>query len=358
MNADAAEVFPVGEFLAEELDERGWTQSEFAEILGRPSQFVSEIVSGKKEITRESATQIAAAFGTSPQYWLNLQDAYLLWKQAQDTQTKDRLDDVRTRARIKDLAPVSILKQRNIIRGESTTDQARELERLYGLDDIFSDPEIMVAARRSKADDRVSGTQLAWIACVRQRAVERNAKEYDRDALQKLARNLTREIRAPGDFARLPTLFAEVGVHLVYVEAFPGSKMDGCAFLLEGGSPVIGISGRGKRFDKVLFTVLHEVAHITLGHLDEQEFVIDDPGESPTLGDEGSADAQAAEWVLPHELPSLPERINQPWITSTANRMGVHPIILIGRLQKDGTVPWKSTLVKGAPSVTDQLKKW
>ena len=67
----AAEVFPAGEYLADELDARGWTQADFAEVLGRPAQFVSEIISGKKEITRESAAQIAAALGTSAEFWLN-----------------------------------------------------------------------------------------------------------------------------------------------------------------------------------------------------------------------------------------------------------------------------------------------
>ena len=84
MNAALAEIFPVGEMLADELEARGWTQAEFAEILGRPAQFVSEIISGKKEITRESATQIAAALGTSPEMWLTMQDRYYLWRQAQD----------------------------------------------------------------------------------------------------------------------------------------------------------------------------------------------------------------------------------------------------------------------------------
>ncbi len=71
----AAEVFPAGELLADELAARGWTQADFAEVLGRPAQFVSEIISGKKEITREPAAQIAAALGTSAEFWLNLQDS-------------------------------------------------------------------------------------------------------------------------------------------------------------------------------------------------------------------------------------------------------------------------------------------
>lgn len=72
------EVFPPGDFIREELDARGWTQSDFARILGRPLQAVNEIVNGKKRITAETAKEIAAALGTSPELWLNLENAYRL----------------------------------------------------------------------------------------------------------------------------------------------------------------------------------------------------------------------------------------------------------------------------------------
>lgn len=71
-----AEVFPAGEYLADELEECGWSHADFADIVGRPSQFVSDIVNGKKDITRTSAVQFAAALGTSPELWLNLQAAF------------------------------------------------------------------------------------------------------------------------------------------------------------------------------------------------------------------------------------------------------------------------------------------
>ena len=108
----AAELFPAGEILADELDARGWTQADFAEVLGRPAQFVSEIISGKKEITRESAAQIGAALGTSAEFWLNMQDSYLLWKQSQDARTQENLDAVKTRAQLRELAPLSLLTKR------------------------------------------------------------------------------------------------------------------------------------------------------------------------------------------------------------------------------------------------------
>ena len=52
-----AEVFPPGEFLADELEARSWTQVEFAELIRRPTKLVNEIIAGKKVITPETARE-------------------------------------------------------------------------------------------------------------------------------------------------------------------------------------------------------------------------------------------------------------------------------------------------------------
>src|SRR5258706_4997003 len=75
-----AEVFAPGEFLAEELEARGWSQTELAEILGRPPRLINEIIASKRAITPETAKGLAAAFGTSAQLWMNLETSYQLSK--------------------------------------------------------------------------------------------------------------------------------------------------------------------------------------------------------------------------------------------------------------------------------------
>ena len=50
-----AEIFPPGEFLREELEARNWSQTELAEIMGRPVRLINEIIAGKKAITPETA---------------------------------------------------------------------------------------------------------------------------------------------------------------------------------------------------------------------------------------------------------------------------------------------------------------
>ena len=75
-----AEVFPPGEFLAYELEARGWTQTELAKIIGHPRKLVNDIINGKRAVTPETATDLAAAFGTTAQFWMNLETAWQLSK--------------------------------------------------------------------------------------------------------------------------------------------------------------------------------------------------------------------------------------------------------------------------------------
>ncbi len=74
-----AQAFAPGEFIREELEARGWSQRDLAEILGRPLQVVNEIINGRKRITPETSLELAAAFGTDPKLWLNLESSYRLW---------------------------------------------------------------------------------------------------------------------------------------------------------------------------------------------------------------------------------------------------------------------------------------
>lgn len=73
-----AEVFPPGDFVREELEARGWSQTHLAEIIGRPIQTVNMIINGKKAITAETALQLAKALGTSAELWMNLEATYRL----------------------------------------------------------------------------------------------------------------------------------------------------------------------------------------------------------------------------------------------------------------------------------------
>lgn len=358
MAPELAEAFPPGDFLTEELEARHWSQSDFAQILGRPAQFVSEIIAGKKEITRESAAQIGAALGTGPEYWLNLQNSYLLWSQSRNEATRKDLDEVKLRARMNELAPVSLLLKRGILTGQSLTEQKDELIKLFQIEHIEDTPRFLAAARRSNQDEEPTPTQKAWLACARKRAQDLQVSSYNPVGLTELAERLSRLVANPENFSKLPAEFAAVGVRLVYVEAFPGSKLNGASFLLDENAekPVIALSGRGKRLDVVLFTLLHEVAHVLLGHVTPERLVIDE--DSSTEPAELAADEKAGEWQIPGGLPVPPTAVRRGWIESTAQRIGVHSVVVLGRLQRDKALDYRTALAKGAPTVSSHLERW
>jgi addiction module HigA family antidote len=66
-----------GEVLREEfLEPMGIPQTKLAEKLDIPVQRINEIVNEKRGITSETAWLFAGAFGTTPEFWTNLQAAY------------------------------------------------------------------------------------------------------------------------------------------------------------------------------------------------------------------------------------------------------------------------------------------
>lgn len=54
----------------------GISQVALAKHLGIPVQHVNKIVHGKRSVTSDTAWLLAQAFGTSPEFWMNLQMAY------------------------------------------------------------------------------------------------------------------------------------------------------------------------------------------------------------------------------------------------------------------------------------------
>ena len=67
-----------GEQLRDELDERGMSGSALARELHVPAPRINDILAGKRGITADTALRLARYFGTSAEFWMNLQAAYEL----------------------------------------------------------------------------------------------------------------------------------------------------------------------------------------------------------------------------------------------------------------------------------------
>ena len=65
-----------GEILADELKDVGVTPTELARQVDVPANRISEIIRGRRSITGDTALRLAHWFGTTPQFWVNLQTAF------------------------------------------------------------------------------------------------------------------------------------------------------------------------------------------------------------------------------------------------------------------------------------------
>jgi HTH-type transcriptional regulator/antitoxin HigA len=116
-----------GRVLLRELDARDWSQRDLAAIMGRPYQAINQIVRGVKRITPETARELAQAFGTSPELWMNLEVNYRL----QLAKQEEREGEIARRSRLYSLAPVAELIRRGQIEGSDNVDELEKQVREY-----------------------------------------------------------------------------------------------------------------------------------------------------------------------------------------------------------------------------------
>ena len=67
-----------GEHLAEELEALRMSAAELARKIQVPTNRVTQILNGRRAVTGDTALRLAHFFGTSPEFWLNLQSLYEL----------------------------------------------------------------------------------------------------------------------------------------------------------------------------------------------------------------------------------------------------------------------------------------
>jgi len=341
-----AEAFPPGEFLKDELEARGWTQEEFAAIIGRPTTLVNQIVLGKRAITPEAGAEIGAALGVDAEYWLNLETAYRLWlvRQQQETPALERISRM---AKLRERFPVREMTKRGWI---ANTKDPEELEKqILALAQVkrpedIGESSLAYAAKQTYYDRDLKPVQEAWLWRVRQIAEAMPIDHaYSESALRARLDELRTMASEVDRLAEIPKLLAEAGVRFLVVEALPGAWIDGVTLWLKGKSPVIALTLRFDRLDNFWFVLRHEIEHVLRGDGRDQAIVDVNIGpgaenysrELPKQ--EKVANDAAAEFFFSQRhflsfLRDLVEAYSEQKVIAFANTSNVHPAIVVGQI--------------------------
>ncbi|MCX6023827.1 MAG: HigA family addiction module antitoxin, partial [Chloroflexi bacterium] len=271
-----AEVSPPGELLREELEERGWTQEDLADILGRSVSSVNEIIAGKRVITPEMAKGLGAAFDMSPEFWMNREARYQLWRVGEDGSSV-----IARKAKIYSKGPIKEMLRRGWIESASSIDMLeKNVADFFEMQSVSAEPQFQASAfRKTRPDDADTPAQKAWLFRARKLARVVQVKKFSQSNLDNVLEELRPLFNAPEATRHVPRVLADAGIRFVVVEPLRGTRIDGACFWLDATSPVIAMSVRFDRIDNFWFTLLHELGHVKDNtaslDLDLQESVTD-----------------------------------------------------------------------------------
>lgn len=329
-----------GEVLEEYLDAHGMSQAELAARTGMAKKTINEIVKGKAPITSDTALKLERTLGRPAHFWSNLERQYQedRTRLAEKEKLKSRLDWLKK-------VPVSAMAKLGWIRKfKDKSAQLEEVLRFFGIaspeqwETVWR--EHQVAYRQSQRFATFAESVSAWL---RQGAIEAQRIQctpFNRKRFLEVleaVRALTRE--EPEVFQpRLIELCAATGVAVVFVPELPKTGVSGATRWI-GEKAVIQLSLRYKSNDQLWFTFFHEAGHIVKHG--RKEIFIEGNGMNGEKEDE--ANAFAADRLIPdaalRQFLATWDRRSLAAVEAFADRIGIAPGIVVGRLQHEGLMP-------------------
>lgn len=336
-------ISPPGETIADLLDERGWSKSEFAERLGCTPKHVSQLLAGHAPIHAEMAASLSRVLGSTPEFWLEREARY---RAALDR--KNALDDLASEEGWLRELPLSwMVKEGLVERYSHKGEQVDETLRFFGVASVSAWRGVYgsqgAAFRASATFNKDPGAVAAWLRRAEVGAEQLqcgpwSAREF-RSLLPTL-RELTFEASPEAFMPRLVSECAKHGVAVVLVPTPPGCPASGATRWLTPTKAMLVLSLRHRTNDHFWFTFFHEAGHLVL-HSKKVMFVEGMDGLDGA--EEAEADTFSRELLIPPRFDAELARLKSiSAVRDFALRIGVHPGIVVGRLQKDGRLPWKS----------------
>lgn len=339
-------VSPPGDTLLDIIEERDWTQSELAQRLGYTTKHVNQLIKGKVPLTEDAAIRLERVVGSTVGFWLAREAKYR--EHCARLQAAERFAgwaDWLESIPVKELMNAgAIQKQR--IDAKSKPYLVEACLRFFGV----ASPEewqthygqMQGSFRRSREEQSDVGAISAWLRMGEQEAEKQDGPKYDRSKFE-VTLNQVRKLTTlpPEEFEpQLRTLFKTAGVAFILVPAIPKAHVSGVARWLNPHRPLIQLSLYGKTNDKFWFTLFHEAAHILLHAQEKKSVYLDDPNKA---GNDSPQEKEANDWACKFLIPekfdsTLSELKTKGAVQAFAEKIGIHPGIVVGRLQHDGLI--------------------
>lgn len=341
--------------IKEEMRKRGLTQKDVALIIGKSDSYISDNLS-KEKISVEFAQELAVVLGNTPKYWLDIGNNYQL------ALLGEVGDDIKARNQLLQEYPLKAMQQRGWI---SKTGTFEELQvEIKNLMQNAAKLEANTSFKRTVKDQNLNYAEKFWLYRAIELAKILPVEKYDENKLPALFSLLKKAVKSSQAIHKTVELLQRYGIRFVIVERLPNVKIDGAAFWLDDNSPVVVLSLRFDNIGSFWFALIHELMHIKK----RDYFSMDNLQESATDEIEKQRNKETAEFFVP--CAELERFISQtsPYyskvkINAFANKLKVHPGIIVGQLQKRGEIGYNvhhelMAKVRGVITITAFTDGW
>ncbi len=328
-----------GEFMKSLLEQKNLGYEDLAIITGRSRLSIIDIATGRTKITPETAKILESALNIPANEWLRRDAEYRLSLLNHDT------SEVQRRSAIFEAAPVREMQRRGWIPITDDIDQLEaELKVFYETEDLKKTTLFDAVYKRTLTKPELNRAERAWLFRARQLAKVLPAAKFQPEKLDDAVKEMRRVAAYSKEVHRVARILANCGVRFLVIEPLVGTKIDGAAFWLDEQSPVIAVSIRFDNLGSFWFTLFHEISHIRHRDALSLDSELDSNNES-TDEVEHRANLEAAGALIdPVELNSFISRVRPLYskdkIVQFANRIKMHPGIIVGQLQKRGEIPY------------------
>ncbi|MFW5891080.1 MAG: HigA family addiction module antitoxin [bacterium] len=337
-------LIPPGEHIKEELEEREWTQKEFAEILGVTPKTISNIIKGKQGITPEMANLIGKAFGTSAEVWMNLETNYRI----RLTTDEEKEKAVEAKSILFDNLPINELKKKDWLKaGADIIDSIKNILGINNITESYFESKLGVNFRKSDKKEQITNHAKIWVEMSKRIAegFHKNITNYDKSKLIQVIKNLHKFSNKGNGIAEFIELLNENGVIFFVLSHLSKTYIDGASFLSDN-NPVIVYTKRYDRIDNFWFVIAHELGHV-IKHINNQnDYFWDDlkDNNGDYTGIEKEADEIALDLLKKHEITVFFEDYNKIYeddIIDCSKKIDIHPGIVVGILQHEKKLSYR-----------------
>lgn len=331
-----------GTILKYELEDRGISQKEFAEMIGMQKSHVCELIKGKRTLTKTIASKVEEALGISAISLVNMQAKYEYDMTVIGQKSVKEQKALNALKLYDEVFDVRILLKRLSVLDKSAVDKLKYLVEVCKLPKP-AELQLECAGKFKKSAKTGQDVRMlmTWKILAETKAKSLSVKGvFARKQEQALIEELIKALHENQNTeCVIKSILSKYGIAFCIEEKIDKASVDGYSYF-ENGKPYIILTKRYDRIDSFAFALMHEIGHIYRHYTDKskQNCKLSISEYDNESSEEREANEYAANALIPNnEWKNAPQvRINSTMIQKTyttwAEERGMNKWIVLGRI--------------------------